>query len=113
MTDSLPSFTLGTAIAKARMVEDGRKTGDLERGSEFYTEDSAWRNRGEFIHGRLEIGPSLRVTGIATWNIARSRNVGRSNEAAARYARRVSGMRTAASGIATVATRIWNWMAPG
>jgi uncharacterized protein len=51
----VPPFTRDTAIAKVRMAEDAWNTRDPERVSLAYTEDSRWRNRAEFPHGRAEI----------------------------------------------------------
>ena len=50
-----PPFTLETAQQKARMAENAWNTKDPEKVSLAYTEDSFWRNRSEFIHGRDEI----------------------------------------------------------
>jgi nuclear transport factor 2 (NTF2) superfamily protein len=50
-----PPFTRETAIQKARAAEDGWNSCDPERVSLAYTEDSRWRNRAEFVHGRAEI----------------------------------------------------------
>ncbi|PDQ17790.1 hypothetical protein CN311_28095 [Mesorhizobium sanjuanii] len=51
----LPPFTLETAAQKARLAEDAWNSRDPERVSLAYTEDSAWRNRAEFVSGRKEI----------------------------------------------------------
>lgn len=51
----LPPFTLETARQKARMAEDAWNSRDPERVSLAYTEDSTWRNRGEFFVGRAAI----------------------------------------------------------
>ncbi|PTE10166.1 DUF1348 family protein [Mesorhizobium helmanticense] len=51
----LPPFTLETATQKARLAEDAWNSRDPERVSLAYTEDSAWRNRAEFVSGRKEI----------------------------------------------------------
>jgi nuclear transport factor 2 (NTF2) superfamily protein len=51
----LPPFTRETAIVKVRLAEDAWNSRDPERVSLAYTEDSAWRNRAEMIHGRAEI----------------------------------------------------------
>jgi uncharacterized protein len=51
----LPPFTLETATKKVRAAEDAWNSCDPERVSLAYTEDSSWRNRSEFIHGRAEI----------------------------------------------------------
>jgi nuclear transport factor 2 (NTF2) superfamily protein len=51
----LPPFTLDTAHQKVRAAEDGWNSRNPERVSLAYTEDSVWRNRSEFIHGRAAI----------------------------------------------------------
>ena len=51
----LPPFTMETAIQKARMAENAWNTRDPEKVALAYTEDSRWRNRGEFLQGREEI----------------------------------------------------------
>ncbi len=51
----LPPFTLETAIQKVRMAENAWNTREPERVALAYTEDSSWRNRGEFIRGREAI----------------------------------------------------------
>ena len=50
-----PPFTLETAQQKARMAENAWNSKDPDKVSLAYTEDSVWRNRSEFIHGRAEI----------------------------------------------------------
>ncbi|MBA4032458.1 MAG: DUF1348 domain-containing protein [Planctomyces sp.] len=50
-----PPFTRETAIRKVRLAEDGWNSRDPVRVSLAYTEDSTWRNRGEFVTGRAEI----------------------------------------------------------
>ena len=50
-----PPFTKETAAQKARMAEDAWNFRDPERVSLAYTEDSRWRNRGEFFQGRPAI----------------------------------------------------------
>ena len=56
----LPPFTTETARVKVRAAEDGWNTRDPERVSLAYAEDSAWRNRSEFLEGREEIEAFLR-----------------------------------------------------
>lgn len=51
----VPPFTRETAMQKVRMAEDGWNSRDPQRVSLVYTEDSQWRNRAEFPHGRQEI----------------------------------------------------------
>lgn len=51
----LPPFTRETAIQKVRAAEDAWNTREPERVALAYTENSAWRNRSEFLHGRAEI----------------------------------------------------------
>jgi uncharacterized protein len=54
-TDIRPPFTEATARAKVQAAEDAWNTRDPERVALAYTEDSEWRNRDEFLHGREEI----------------------------------------------------------
>ncbi|MDH3239567.1 MAG: nuclear transport factor 2 family protein [Alphaproteobacteria bacterium] len=56
----LPPFDRETAAQKVRMAEDAWNSRDPERVALAYTEDSAWRNRAEFIHGREGIQAFLR-----------------------------------------------------
>lgn len=55
MAAPVPPFTRETAIVKVRMAEDAWNSRDPQRVSLGYTEDSQWRNRAEFINGRVEI----------------------------------------------------------
>lgn len=54
-TDIKPPFTLETALAKVQAAENAWNTRDPERVALAYTEDSAWRNRTEFLNAREEI----------------------------------------------------------
>lgn len=51
----VPPFTTETAVRKVRAAEDAWNSCDPERVAQAYTEDSLWRNRAEFPHGRAEI----------------------------------------------------------
>ena len=52
----LPPFTtLEDAAKKVRMAEDAWNTRDPARVALAYTQDSHWRNRTEFVHGREAI----------------------------------------------------------
>lgn len=51
----LPPFDEAGARQKVRMAEDAWNTRDPDRVALAYTEDSVWRNRSAFIHGRGEI----------------------------------------------------------
>jgi nuclear transport factor 2 (NTF2) superfamily protein len=51
----LPPFTRDSAIQKVRAAEDAWNSCDPARVALAYTVDSAWRNRAEFINGRVEI----------------------------------------------------------
>lgn len=51
----LPPFTEATAREKVQLAEDAWNSCDPERVALAYTEDSAWRNRSEFINGRAQI----------------------------------------------------------
>ena len=56
----LPPFTEETARQKVQAAEDAWNTRDPERVALAYTEDSQWRNRDEFFHGREAIVDFLR-----------------------------------------------------
>jgi len=51
----LPPFTEETARQKVQMAEDAWNTRDPERVALAYTEDTEWRNRAEFVNGRLAV----------------------------------------------------------
>ena len=51
----LPPFSLETARQKVRLAEDGWNTRDPARVALAYSVDSHWRNRAEFVTGRLAI----------------------------------------------------------
>jgi nuclear transport factor 2 (NTF2) superfamily protein len=51
----VPPFTRETALQKVQAAENAWNTRDPERVSLAYTEDSVWRNRDQFVHGRAEI----------------------------------------------------------
>jgi nuclear transport factor 2 (NTF2) superfamily protein len=50
-----PPFTRESARLKVRAAEDAWNSRDPDRVALAYTEDSEWRNRGEFIVGRDQI----------------------------------------------------------
>lgn len=50
-----PPFTLESAKKKVQMAEDLWNSQDPQKIILAYTEDSTWRNRGEFIQGRQAI----------------------------------------------------------
>ena len=51
----LPPFDAQSARAKVRAAEDAWNTQDPERVALAYTRDSIWRNRDEFLSGRIAI----------------------------------------------------------
>ena len=51
----LPPFTLESARQKVQAAEDAWNTRDPECVSLAYSEDTEWRNRAEFLHGRAEV----------------------------------------------------------
>jgi nuclear transport factor 2 (NTF2) superfamily protein len=56
MTQALvPPFNLETASLKVQRAEDLWNSRDPKRVSMAYTENSQWRNRSEFVQGRVEI----------------------------------------------------------
>jgi uncharacterized protein len=56
----LPPFTLETAMAKVQAAEDAWNTRDADRVALAYTEDTEWRNRSEFVNGRIAIREFLK-----------------------------------------------------
>ena len=50
-----PPFTPETAVTKVRAAEDAWNSRDPVRVALAYSEDSVWRNRGEFLQGREAI----------------------------------------------------------
>lgn len=56
----LPPFTEESARQKVKLAEDAWNSRDPERVALAYTEDSEWRNRSEFLHGRKAIVTFLR-----------------------------------------------------
>ena len=50
-----PPFTLVTALRKVRHAEDSWNSRDPKGVALAYSEDSVWRNRGEFVMGRAAI----------------------------------------------------------
>jgi uncharacterized protein len=51
-TAILPPFDEATALAKVKLAEYAWNTCDPARVVQAYTDDSQWRNRGEYIVGR-------------------------------------------------------------
>lgn len=51
----LPPFDREAAILKVRLAEDAWNSRDPARIALAYTTDSRWRNRAEFLQGRVEI----------------------------------------------------------
>ncbi|AVP96354.1 DUF1348 domain-containing protein [Ahniella affigens] len=51
----LPPFDAESAALKVRMAEDAWNSRDPDRVVLAYSEDSRWRNRNEFLHGRAAI----------------------------------------------------------
>ncbi|TWT85709.1 SnoaL-like domain protein [Posidoniimonas polymericola] len=51
-TSLRPPFTESTARQKVRAAEDAWNSRDPARVALAYSEDSTWRNRGEFLQGR-------------------------------------------------------------
>ena len=63
MPSLVPPFTHESAIAKVKAAEDTWNTRDPDRVVLAYTEDTEWRNRDQFLHGRAEVHAFL----IAKW----------------------------------------------
>ncbi len=55
----VPPFNCETATAKVRAAEDAWNRRDPDKVALAYSEDSVWRNRAEFLQGRLAIAAFL------------------------------------------------------
>jgi nuclear transport factor 2 (NTF2) superfamily protein len=55
-----PPFTEETARQKVQAAEDAWNSRDPERVALGYTEDTEWRNRAEFLKGRVQVVEFLR-----------------------------------------------------
>ena len=51
----IPPFTLASAIEKVRKAEDAWNSRDPLKVAQAYTENSKWRNRTQFLEGRIQI----------------------------------------------------------
>lgn len=51
----LPPFDAASATAKVRAAEDAWNSRDPIKVAAAYTADTAWRNRSEFLSGRVEV----------------------------------------------------------
>jgi nuclear transport factor 2 (NTF2) superfamily protein len=51
----VPPFDMESAARKVQVAQDLWNTRDPQKVALGYTEDSEWRNRDEFLHGRAEI----------------------------------------------------------
>lgn len=51
----IPPFTLETARQKVQLAEDAWNTKDAQQVCLAYTIDTEWRNRSEFINGRVAV----------------------------------------------------------
>ena len=56
----LPPFIEKTARQKVQAAEEAWNTRDPERVALAYTQDTEWRNRAEFLHGRAQVIEFLR-----------------------------------------------------
>jgi nuclear transport factor 2 (NTF2) superfamily protein len=56
----LPPFTEADARRKVRLAEDAWNSRDTDRVALAYTEDTRWRNRDRFLHGRAQVRAFLR-----------------------------------------------------
>ncbi len=57
----LPPFSADSAAVKVRLAEDAWNSRDPDRVVQVYTEDTRWRNRAEFPHGRAAVHAFLRA----------------------------------------------------
>jgi nuclear transport factor 2 (NTF2) superfamily protein len=55
----VPPFSYEDAVKKVRMAEDAWNTRNPDKIKMAYTNDTVWRNRSQFIHGRDEVAAFL------------------------------------------------------
>lgn len=56
----LPPFTREDALKKVQLAEDAWNSKDYEKVSKAYTVDTEWRNRNQFVNGRVEVQAFLK-----------------------------------------------------
>lgn len=66
----LPPFTRESAMEKVRLAEDGWNSRNPEKVTLAYSQDTQWRNRAEFVHGRDEAQAFLQRKWQKSMNIA-------------------------------------------
>src|SRR3977135_2046497 len=107
-----PPFTWANAVTKVRMAEDAWNSRDPQRVSLAYTEDSVWRNRAEFLHGRAaiqEVRRSARDRALPH----SPRTLGDGGSAGSRCVSPTSGTATRETGSAPTAPRTGSSMPVG
>ena len=109
----LPPFTIETATQKVRMAEDGWNTRDPARVALAYSEDSRWRNRGEFLQGRVAIEAFLTRKWQRELDYRLIKELWCCNENRIAVRLLTNGTTTAATGFAAMATRTGNSMSMG
>ena len=112
-TDIRPPFTEATAAGKVQAAEDAWNSRDPDRVALAYTEDSEWRNRDEFLHGRDEIRAFLRRKWEREHDYRLRKSCGRSRATASRCASSTSPATPTGSGGAPTATRCGSSTRPG
>ncbi len=100
----LPPFDAAAALQKVRAAEAAWNTRDPDRVAAAYTEDSEWRNRDEFITGRVEIRAFLQRKWERELDYVLRKDSGRSATIASPFASSTSGTTPPAIGSARTAT---------
>ena len=103
-----PPFTLETARQKARMAENAWNSKDPDKVSLAYTEDSVWRNRSEFIHGREEILAFLKRKWAKELDYKLIKKSGPAQTTASLFAFSTNGTTAKVNGFVPMATRTGN-----
>ena len=104
----LPPFTAASATQKVRLAEDGWNSRDPVRVALAYTPDCSWRNRAEFVTGRIGIEALLTRKWARELDYRLIKSIWRTTPTVSRCASPMNIMTTAASGSAPMATRIGN-----
>jgi uncharacterized protein len=109
----LPPFTAETAAQKTRMAEDAWNTRDPAHVALAYSADSRWRNRSEFLQGREAIEAFLTRKWARELDYRLIKEVWAFMGTVLQSVLPMSGMTTAAAGIAATATRTGNSTSTG
>jgi nuclear transport factor 2 (NTF2) superfamily protein len=104
----IPPFTEQAAIEKARLAEDGWNSRDPATVALAYTPNSQWRNRAEFLSGRIAIEAFLARKWTRELDYRLIKELWPLPTTASRFASPTNTTTTAGNGFALMVTRTGN-----